>query len=111
MVKLFHIHGPHNTIYFAERTPNGDKISMLRLNLDNILEKIEILPPGAFKILALERMSFNPRDDPRKKGVDIELALIDDLGRLHRIAITTKDNTPQVKFTSVQELHCEESNL
>ena len=85
MVKLFHVHGPRNTIYFAERTPNGDKISMLRLTLDNTLEKSDILPPGDFKIIAFERMAFNPRDDPKKKGVDLELAVIDDLGRLHQI--------------------------
>ena len=101
MVKLFHVHGPDNTVYFADRTGQGDRICALRLKPDNSLEKLEILPPGGFKIIALERMAFNARDDPKKKGVDIELGIIDDLGRLHRISITTKDDTPQVKETSV----------
>jgi hypothetical protein len=84
---------------------------VLRLKPDNSLEKLEILPPGGFKIIAFERMAFNARDDPKKQGIDIELGLIDDLGRLHRISITTKEDTPQVKETSVQELLCEASNL
>jgi hypothetical protein len=100
-VALFHVHGPRNTVYFADRTAGGDKISMLWLKPDNSLEKLDILPPGGFKIIAFERMAFNARDDPKKQGVDIELGLIDDLGRLHQISITTQYETPKVKSTSV----------
>ena len=111
MVKLFHVHGPHNTVYFADRTSTGDKISVLHLKPDNSLQKLDVLPPGGFKIIAFERMAFNARDDPKKQGVEIELGLIDDLGILHQISLTTKDETPKVKSTSVQELLFEASNL
>ena len=78
MPRLFHIHGPDNAVYFVERTASGDKICKLKLKPDNSLEKRDIMTPGGFKILAFERIAFSAHDDLKKRGVEIELAFIDD---------------------------------
>ena len=31
MVKLLHVHGPGNTLYYVDRTASGDKICLLQL--------------------------------------------------------------------------------
>ena len=78
MAKLFHVHGPGNTVYFIERTVSGDKICVLTLKPDNSLEKRDITSPSGFKILTFERIAFSSCDDPKKRDVELVLAIIDD---------------------------------
>ena len=108
MVKLYHVHGPNNTVYFVERTSrSGDKICLLRLNESNEVAKTDFIAPAETKIIAFEKLAFCAHDDPKKKDVAIELAFIDDQDSLHQLSVKQEAGTPYVATTSTEELICE----
>ena len=90
MVQLFQVHGPGNTVYFAARTPNGDKICEVELKRDNTVAMKDLLNHNGFKIYALQRL-FGGVLDSEGRATDTELAFVDDSKRVHRLCFS-KDN-------------------